>query len=57
MDTDTIKVEITVSRKDLKLLAPQGQKVASREQVRDHVVRLFQNDLVDRRGFKKGGAK
>jgi hypothetical protein len=56
MDTDTIKVEIPVSRKDLKLLAPAGQKVASREQVRDHVLRLFQNDLVDRRGFKKGGA-
>lgn len=57
MDNDTIKVEIPVSRRDLKLLAPEGQKIASRDQVRDHVIRLFQNDLVDRRGFKKGGAK
>jgi len=56
-DHDIIKVEIPVSRKDLMLLASPGQKVASRDQVRELVAQLFRVEIATRRLLHKGGAK
>lgn len=56
-DYDIIKVEIPVSRKDLKVLAPVGQKVASRDQVRELVAQLFRVEVAARRLHQKGGAQ
>lgn len=55
-DYDIIKVEIPVSRKDLRVLAPEGQKVASRDQIRELVVQLYRIEVAARRLQQKGGA-
>jgi hypothetical protein len=56
-DYDIIKVEIPVSRKDLKVLASPGQKVASRDQIRELVAQLYRVEVATRRLQQKGGAK
>ena len=50
-DLELIKVEIPVSRKDLKLLARPGKPVASRDEVRELVAHLFRLELNQRRSL------
>jgi len=44
-EVETIKVEIPISRRDLKLLAPSGKLIASRDDVRAFALQAYHDRL------------